>query len=86
MLLLKDEVEQIATSALQCVHDAGILCQDIDLIILTGGSTEIPAVQLKFKELFPNGTISEENKLDSVGIGLAYDSKRKFLEGVSAIQ
>lgn len=83
---IADEVEQIAASALQCVHDAGVLPQAIDLIILTGGSTEIPAVQLRFKELFPNGTISEENKLDSVGIGLAYDSKRKFLEGVSSVR
>jgi hypothetical chaperone protein len=81
-----NEVEQIAASALQCVQDAGVLPQAIELIILTGGSTEIPAVQLKFKELFPNGSISEENKLDSVGIGLAYDSKRKFLEGISAVR
>ena len=81
---IANEVEQIATSARQCVLEAGVTPQAIDLIILTGGSTEIPAVQLKFKELFPNGEISEENKLDSVGIGLAYDSKRKFLEGVTS--
>lgn len=72
------EVEKVAASARQCVQEAGVLPQDIDLIILTGGSTEIPAVQLKFRELFPNAKVSDENKLDSVGVGLAYDSKRKF--------
>jgi hypothetical chaperone protein len=72
------EVEKVTASARQCVQEAGVLPQDIDLIILTGGSTEIPAVQLKFREMFPNAKVSDENKLDSVGVGLAYDSKRKF--------
>jgi len=76
---IDQEITEIVASANQCVTDAGVSTQAINLIILTGGSTEIPAVQLKFRELFPNAIVSEENKLDSVGVGLAYDSKRKFL-------
>ncbi|NBB21857.1 Hsp70 family protein [Runella sp. CRIBMP] len=76
---ITQEITNVANAATQCVQDAGVSPENIDLIILTGGSTEIPAVQLKFRELFPNATVSEENKLDSVGVGLAYDSKRKFL-------
>ncbi|MEZ4903686.1 MAG: Hsp70 family protein [Spirosomataceae bacterium] len=76
---IEQEITKILEAATQCVTEAGLSRLDIDLIILTGGSTEIPAVQLKFRELFPNATVSEENKLDSVGVGLAYDSKRKFL-------
>lgn len=80
---IAQEIHNVATSATQCVRDAGVGPEAIELIILTGGSTEIPAVQLKFKELFPNATVSDENKLDSVGVGLAYDSKRKFLGDVT---
>ncbi|WP_428666685.1 Hsp70 family protein [Runella sp.] len=82
---IDQEITTIALAAHQCVKDAGVTPQDIDLIILTGGSTEIPAVQLKFRELFPNAVVSEENKLDSVGVGLAYDSKRKFLGSITSI-
>lgn len=76
---IEQEIVKMATSASECVKEAGITPDAIDLIILTGGSTEIPAVQAKFRELFPNAAVSDENKLDSVGVGLAYDSKRRYL-------
>jgi hypothetical chaperone protein len=38
----------------------------------------VPLVQLTFKELFPNAEVADENKLSSVGLGLAYDSQKKF--------
>lgn len=82
---IEDEIIKIATAAMQCVQEAGVTPKDINLVILTGGSTEIPAVQQKFRALFPNALISDENKLDSVGVGLAYDSKRKFNRSITSI-
>jgi hypothetical chaperone protein len=33
---------------------------------------------MAFRRLFPNAALAEENKLSSVGLGLAYDSQHKF--------
>ena len=52
--------------------------KDITVVILTGGSTEIPVIQQLISDYFPNATLSQENKLSSVSVGLAYDSMRKF--------
>ncbi|MFD2934812.1 Hsp70 family protein [Spirosoma flavum] len=75
---IRDEVEKIAASARQCLRDAGVKKEDIDLVILTGGSTEVHSIQAEFKRLFPNAAIADENKLSSVGLGLAYDCQHKF--------
>ncbi|MBO0949357.1 Hsp70 family protein [Fibrella forsythiae] len=75
---IREEVEKISASAQQCIQEAGISTKAIELVILTGGSTEVHSVQAEFKRLFPNAAIADENKLSSVGLGLAYDSRNKF--------
>ncbi|MBN8821974.1 MULTISPECIES: Hsp70 family protein [unclassified Spirosoma] len=75
---IQNDVDKIAASARQCLQDAGVRNEDIDLVILTGGSTEVHSVQVAFKQLFPNAAIADQNKLSSVGLGLAYDSQYKF--------
>ena len=72
------QIQKISNSALQCLEDAGVQREAIDLVILTGGTTEVPSVQAEFRKLFPNAEIADENKLSSVGLGLAYDSQNKF--------
>lgn len=81
---IQADVDKIAASAVQCLRDAGVGRDDIDLVILTGGSTEVRSIQAEFKRLFPKAAIADENKLSSVGLGLAYDSQHKF--GTSARQ
>jgi hypothetical chaperone protein len=76
--VIQHEVQKIAQSATECLKNAFVKAQDIDLVILTGGSTEIPLVQSAFRNLFPQAEFADENKLSSVGLGLAYDSARKF--------
>ncbi|HEY8935872.1 MAG TPA: Hsp70 family protein, partial [Cyclobacteriaceae bacterium] len=75
---IRNEVDKISASAAQCIQLAGIVNDDIELVILTGGSTEVPLIQTEFKRLFPKAAIADENKLSSVGLGLAYDSQNKF--------
>lgn len=75
---IRAEVEKIVTSATQCLQAAGVQNGAIDLVILTGGSTEVPLIQAEFRRLFPNAAIADENKLSSVGLGLAYDSRNRF--------
>jgi hypothetical chaperone protein len=73
-----NDVQKISASANECLSAAGVKAQDIQLVILTGGSTEIPMIRSAFRTLFPAAKISDENKLSSVGLGLAYDSERRF--------
>jgi hypothetical chaperone protein len=75
---IQSQVDKISRSATQCLQLAQIKASDIDLVILTGGSTEVPTVQAEFKRLFPAAAVAGENKLSSVGLGLAYDSQYKF--------
>lgn len=72
------EVEKIAASAKACLQEAGVKKEAIELVILTGGSTEVQSIQAEFRRLFPNAAIADQNKLSSVGLGLGYDSQRKF--------
>jgi hypothetical chaperone protein len=75
---ISQQIHKISQAALQCLAEAGVNRQDIDLVILTGGTTEVPSVQTEFRNLFPNAQLADENKLSSVGLGLAYDSQNKF--------
>lgn len=76
---IADECEKIRAYTQECLKQAGVKGEDIDLVILTGGGTGIPAVQEVAKTEFPNARVSSENMLASVGLGLAYDASRTFL-------
>ena len=75
---IAQKAAQIITSAQGCLSEAGVTTDDIELVILTGGSTEIPLIQRLFKDMFPNALIADNNRMASVGLGLAYDSAKKF--------
>ena len=75
---IREDVTAIVASAKQCLQDAGVGQEAIELVILTGGSTEVRAIQAAFRSLFPNAAIADDNKLSSVGLGLAYASNYTF--------
>jgi hypothetical chaperone protein len=75
---IERDMHKILVAANECLMQAQLTASDIQLVILTGGSTEIPKIKQAFQQLFPVARIADENKLSSVGIGLAYDSERKF--------
>ena len=74
-----NDVEKIETVLSNCILQAGVKNEDIDLVILTGGSTEVPRVSKITTNFFPNAEVSAGDKLSSVGLGLAYDARRIFL-------
>ena len=55
---IQEEVRKISAAATRCLHDAQVKPEEIDLVILTGGSTEVPVVQAEFKRLFPHAAIA----------------------------
>lgn len=75
---IQANLDKIVASALECLQKAQITTEAIDLVIMTGGSTEIPGIQQAFKNLFTKAHIADENKLSSVGLGLAFDSRNRF--------
>jgi len=64
-----------------CLQQAQVAEHAIELIILTGGTTEVPLLRETVAQKFPQADISEENKLSSVGMGLGYESIRRFGAG-----
>jgi len=72
------DVEKIIESLKECLQLAAIKDQAINLIVLTGGSSEIPYLKERIKSIFPAAELSEENKLASVAIGLSYDAARIY--------
>ena len=75
---IKSDVNKTLKSIQECLNQAQITNDKIELTILTGGSTEIPYIQTLIKQTFPLSQISQENKLSSVGLGLAFDALRRF--------
>ena len=76
---ISNDVEKIEKFLSECILQAGVKNEDIDLVILTGGSTEVPRVSEIATKFFPNAEASAGDKLSSVGMGLAYDARRIFL-------
>ncbi len=75
---VKNDLSKVKNSVQECLSQAQIKAEKIDLIILTGGSTEIPIVKNELCQVFPNAEISAKDKLTSVGLGLAYDGYHYF--------
>lgn len=70
-----NNTNKVVESLKECIKNAGMSKESIDLVILTGGTTEIPFVKRNILSLFPNASISEEDKLSSVAQGLVYSSQ-----------
>lgn len=85
-IVTRDELEDAITAdvgrigdALRlCLRDAQITADQVELVILTGGSTALPVIQHMATRLFPHAQLSQGNRMDSVGLGLAYQSERIY--------
>ena len=55
--LVKDLVERTVNPCVQALKDAGLDKSEINEVILVGGSTRIPKIQQKVKEIFGKSLI-----------------------------
>lgn len=76
--IVMEYIHKITASMHECIKRAGVSLQDIELVILTGGSSELPIINRLVREYCPAATISKDNKFGSVGLGLAYNSRTVF--------
>ncbi|MBQ3134038.1 MAG: molecular chaperone DnaK [Clostridia bacterium] len=69
--LTADLVARTVTPVKQALSDAGLTAADIDKVLLVGGSTRIPAVQDKVKELLGKEPFKGINPDECVAMGAA---------------
>lgn len=75
-------ISRIQSSFDDSLKQAGIARDQIELVILTGGSTELPSINMLVEQYFPAARISRGHKFDSVGLGLAYQAQRSYGAGL----
>ncbi len=75
---LEDSVDRIDRTIRTALADAEVSADQIDTLILTGGSTQVPAVSARIRELLPAARPVATDAFGSVGLGLALDAVRKF--------
>ncbi len=76
---VQDDVARIQDQLDECLNQAGIRPEHIDLVIMTGGGTAIPIIQDRVKISYPHARLSRDNMMASVGMGLGYDAGRQYI-------
>ena len=69
--LTKDLIERTVIPVENAIHDAGLTKSQIDMVVLVGGSTRIPAVQDKVRTLMGKEPSRNVNPDECVAIGAA---------------
>ena len=75
---LECSVDRIETTIAETLRRAGIGADQLDSLILTGGSTQVPAIASRLVAMFPAAELVRTDVLGSDGLGLALDARRKF--------
>jgi len=75
---LENSVERIAATIDEALKRAGVGAGAIDSLILTGGSTQVPAIAAALAARFPQAELVRTDVLGSVGLGLALDAGKTF--------
>ena len=75
---LEMAVASIANTIDGALRAAGVSHAAIQTLILTGGSTQLPAIASMLGELFPDAKAVATDAFGSVGLGLALDAARRF--------
>ncbi|KKB09030.1 Hsp70 family protein [Devosia chinhatensis] len=75
---LDDSVRRLEMTITETLRRAGIGSGAVNSLILTGGSTLVPAVAGRLQALFPDADVVRTDVLGSVGLGLALEARRLF--------
>lgn len=75
---LEQSVTRLETTIAETLLQAGIRAGDVDSLILTGGSTLVPAVAGRLQAMFAEAEVVRTDVLGSVGLGLAIEAQRVF--------
>jgi hypothetical chaperone protein len=78
---LQSSVARIKATIVEVLQRAAVAAGEVDSLILTGGSTQVPAIARGLEDMFPQAEVVRTDVLGSVGLGLAVDARLKFGEG-----
>jgi hypothetical chaperone protein len=84
--IARDDLERAIGALIKRIEDrigltlsmAGLKADQIETLILTGGSTQIPAILNRLRAMFADARFVDTDAFGSVGLGLALDARRKF--------
>jgi hypothetical chaperone protein len=74
--MIKEDVEKIRTCVKNALNDAGASADDIDIVFLTGGSSNIPYIKRVFEDLFGQQKIRRTDVFTSVAYGLGISASQ----------
>lgn len=72
------EAARIPMAIQEALSVAGLTADDIQTVIMTGGSTRMPVVRQGFERMFSSASFVEVDAFGSVGLGLSLDASRRF--------
>ncbi|HWV19566.1 MAG TPA: Hsp70 family protein [Devosia sp.] len=75
---LAESIQRLEDTIVETLRRAGVGPEAVDSLILTGGSTLVPAVSGRLQALFPEAEVVRTDVLGSVGLGLAMEARRVF--------
>lgn len=75
---IADSVDKIGRTIDETLLRAGVAAGEIESLILTGGSTEVPSVAAALRARFQEAELVRTDAFGSVGMGLALDASRRF--------
>jgi hypothetical chaperone protein len=75
---LDASIAKLEATIAETLDRAGLAPDAVDSLILTGGSTLVPAVSTRLQSLFPTAEVVRTDVLGSVGLGLALEARRIF--------
>ncbi len=75
---LEYEMTKIYNAIINCLQKASVSNKDVDTVLLTGGSSQLPVIQRMISNIFPQAELSNLDKFSSVGLGLGFIAKSNF--------
>ncbi len=71
-------VAQVAATAQQTLHAAGVAADRVDTLFFTGGSSGVPLLRRRVAQLLPAARVVEGDLFGSIGAGLAVEAWRRY--------
>lgn len=75
---LETQVDEIAAGAAETLTLAGVRADQVDRVVLVGGSSLMKVIDQKMRKLCPDAKIHKENAMTAVGDGLAISAATAF--------
>lgn len=74
--LIKPVIDKIENSIIQCLNLAEVKPSEINRVLLTGGSSQVPLMDRTISEMFGEGKIRRPDFFSSIATGLGYVAQR----------